>query len=195
MTLGTTPRPLAHRLVPVRNTALRTALQVALGVAFLALLAQLRVQLGPVPLTGQTLGVLLLGGAYGAGLGALTLAAYLTAGALGLGVFTGGAAGLAYLAGPTGGYLVGFLAAATLIGYLCERGWDRSFALTALAMLIGSALVYGFGLLWLGRIMPSFGATLQAGLVPFIPGDLVKLALAATLLPTAARRFGRRADG
>ena len=147
----------------------------------------------PVPLTGQTLGVLLLGGAYGAGLGALTLTAYLAAGALGLGVFAGGGAGLAVLAGPTGGYLIGFLAAATLVGYLCERGWDRSFALSALAMLIGSALIYGFGLLWLGRFLPSFGATLGAGLAPFVLGDLLKLALAATLLPAAARRIGRRA--
>ena len=192
MALSPIPHPLAHQLMPVRNPTLRTLLQVAVGVAFLALLAQFQLQVSPVPITGQTFGVLLLGGAYGAGLGALTVGTYLAVGALGLGVFAGGSAGLAMLAGPTGGYLIGFLAAATLVGFLCERGWGRSVALSALAMLIGSLLLYGFGLLWLGRLMPSAEATLGAGLIPFIPGDLIKLGLAATLLPGASRWLSRR---
>lgn len=187
-------RPLVHRLVPVPNRALRTALQLVLGVALLALLAQVRLQIGPVPITGQTFGVLLVGAAYGAGLGAATLLAYLAVGAAGFGVFAGGGAGWATLGGPTGGYLVGFVVAATLIGYLAERGWDRSFGRTALAMLLGTVAIYAFGLLWLGQFVDGLQATLAVGLLPFLAGDAIKLALAVALLPVVARRLGRDAD-
>ncbi len=184
--------PLIQRLIPFRNLALRTALQVVAGVALIALLAQVRIEFGPVPITGQTLGVLLIGAAYGAGLGALTMVTYLLVGGLGLGVFAGGAAGWATLTGTTAGYLLGFVIAATVVGYLAQRGWDRNPWLTALAMLIGNLIIYLPGLLWLNRVAPDWSTTLQWGLIPFIPGDIVKLLIAVALLPTAWRLLGGR---
>ncbi len=175
-------RPLIDVLVPMRSQLLCVLLQVLAGVIFLALLAQFQVSIGPVPITGQTLGVLLLGAAYGVGLGTLTLIAYLITGGLGLGVFAGG----------TAGYLGGFVLAAAVVGYLAQCGWDRKFTTTALAMLVGNALIYLPGLLWLSRFAPDWTTTLQWGLVPFIPGDLVKLLLATGLLPIAWALLGRK---
>jgi biotin transport system substrate-specific component len=185
--------PLVQHLVPVRNRILRTALQVGAGVLLLSLLAQIRIELGPVPLTGQTLGVLLIGAAYGLGLGSLTLVAYLIVGGLGLGVFAGGASGWAVFGGPTAGYLIGFVLAAALVGYLAQRGWDRRFHTTALAMLLGNIVIYLPGLLWLNRIVPDVGTTLSLGLIPFLPGDVIKLLIAASLLPVAWGMLGKRA--
>ncbi|CAN5905490.1 biotin transporter BioY [soil metagenome] len=192
MTSQTLHQPLIHRLVPGTHKSLRTFLQILVGVAFVALLAQVRVQVGPVPLTGQTLGVLLLGAAYGTRLGAATLATYLLVGALGLPIFQGAASGWAYLMGSTGGYLVGFVLAAALVGALAERGWDKHVASAALAMLLGNLVIYAPGLLWLHRISPDWATTLQWGLTPFVLGDLLKLALAAGLLPTAWRLVGKK---
>lgn len=186
-----THRPLVHRLVPLDHPLLRTVVQVVAGVAFLALLAQVRIQVGPVPITGQTFGVLLLGAAYGVGLGAITTGAYLLAGGLGLAVFTGWNAGWATFAGPTGGYLVGFLLAAAVVGALAERGWDRRPASAALAMLVGNLIIYACGLSWLATLAPDLPTTLQWGLWPFLPGDLVKLLTAAAVLPAAWRWLGR----
>ena len=193
-------RPLIDALVPVRAVSLRVPLQVVIGVAFLALLAQLELMVGPVPITGQTLGVLLLGAAYGGRLGGATLLAYLAAGGLGLGVFSGGGAGWAHLTGTTAGYLVGFVLAAALVGTLARRGLTRSFGGAALAMLLGNLAVYLPGLAWLylfaGQYAPAGASplawTLTAGLVPFIPGDLVKLLVAAALLPLAERVLAER---
>jgi len=183
------PAPTATRLVGLRAAAL-----VVGGVAFLALLAQLRLQLGPVPITGQTLGVLLLGAAYGSRLGTLTSGAYLLLGAAGLPLFTGAQGGAAYLLGPTGGYLVGFVAAAWLLGTLAERGWDRSLGSTALAMLMASLVVYACGLAWLHVALGgTWLHTVQVGLVPFLLGDLIKLGVATALLPAAWRVTPRRA--
>lgn len=184
--------PLIERLVPISNVALRALFQVALGVAFIALLAQVRVAIGPVPLTGQTLAVLLVGAAYGATLGGVTLLTYLLVGGLGLGVFAGGAAGWATLSGTTAGYLVGFVLAAIVVGALAQRGWDRSYRLTALAMLIGNALIYLPGLLWLSSFAPDTATALNWGLWPFLPGDAVKLLAATALLPTVWKLLGRR---
>ncbi len=181
---------LVGRLVPVRSSLLGTALRVALGVAFLAALAQIRIQVGPVPITGQTLGVLLIGGAYGATLGVATTLAYLATGALGVAVFSGGAAGAAVLAGPTGGYLLAFPLAAALVGGLARRGWDRNLGSAALAMTLGSLLVYAVGLAWLARFAPDLGTTLAWGLWPFLPGDVLKIAFAAAVLPVAWRLLG-----
>lgn len=185
-------RLLADRLVPLRSPVLRTAVQVVLGVAFLAALAQVRVQVGPVPITGQTLGVLLLGAAYGATLGLGTTLAYLVAGAAGFAVFSGGEAGLATLLGPTGGYLLGFPLAALLVGGLAVRGWDRRFASSAAAMVLGNVVIYACGLTWLSRFAPDLSTTLAWGLWPFLAGDALKIALAAGLLPVAWRMLGRR---
>lgn len=160
------------------------------GSLFTALMARIAIPLPftPVPITGQTLAVLLTGAALGSRRGALSMAAYVLEGSLGLPVFAGGAAGLKWLKGPTGGYLVGFIAAAFVTGWLAERGWDRRPLLTALAMLIGNAVIYLFGLPWLAMFLGGFAGpkgALALGLLPFIPGDLLKLALAAFLLPSA----------
>ena len=191
MTSQTLARPLIHRLIPIRQDALRIPLQLALGVALMALLAHVRFEIGPVPITGATFGVLLIGAAYGLKLGSLTMVLYLIAGGLGLGVFSGGA-GWSYMTGATGGYLFGYLLAAALVGYLAQRGWDKRFSTTALAMLLGNIIIYIPGLLWLSQLMPNAQATLQAGLYPFIPGDVLKLLLASSLLPTAWHFLGQQ---
>jgi biotin transport system substrate-specific component len=183
--------PLVHRLVPIRNELLRTAVQVVAGVVFLALLAQVRFDIGPVPITGQTLGILLIGAGYGFSLGTLTVTTYLVVGGLGLGVFAGGAGGWATFGGMTGGYLIGFPLAAAVIGYLMQRGWHRFFFATALAMLIGNVLIYIPGLLWLKQFAPDWPTTLAWGFTPFIAGDLLKLLVAAGLFPDVWRLVGR----
>jgi biotin transport system substrate-specific component len=183
--------PLIERLVPVRSTSLRVALQVVLGVALLGALAQARIEIGAVPITGQTLGVLLIGAAYGARLAGVTMLAYLLAGGMGLALFTGAGAGWSTFAGTTGGYLVGFLPAALLVGFLAQRGWDRSYPLMATAMVLGNLVIYLFGLIWLSRFAPDLATTLQWGLWPFLVGDLIKLLVAVALLPTAWRLLGR----
>lgn len=184
--------PLARHLVPVRSTALRVALQLVLGVVLLTLLAQVRIQIGPVPITGQTFGVLLIGAAYGAGLGAATTVGYLLLGGLGLAAFSGGATGWGVLAGPTGGYLLAFPFAAALVGALAARGWDRRPLAAAAAMLLGNVTIYAVGLAWLARFAPDLGTTFAWGLWPFLPGDALKIALAAGLLPAAWTLLGRR---
>ncbi len=188
---------LVDRLVPVKaasssRAALRPLVLVGVGVAFLALLAQLRLQIGPVPITGQTLGVLVLGAAYGARLGVLTTGAYALLGLVGLPLFAGGGAGFAYLLGPTGGYLVGFVAAAALLGVLADRGWDRTYVRAAVAMLAATLVIYLFGVAWLTVALGGNVSTaLAVGLAPFVAGDLIKLGVAMTLLPTAWRLLGK----
>ncbi|WP_448605437.1 biotin transporter BioY [Thermoflexus hugenholtzii] len=160
------------------------------GSLLTALMARVEIPLPftPVPITGQTFAVLLVGAALGSRRGALSMAVYLLEGALGLPVFAGGAAGLARLRGPTGGYLIGFIAAAFVTGWLAERGWDRRPATTALAMLAGNAVIYLFGLPWLARFVGGFlgpKGALALGLLPFVPGDLLKLLLATFAFPSA----------
>ena len=188
----TLSQPLINRLVPVRNDALRAFLQITLGVLVMALLSQVRLELGPVPLTGQTLGVLLIGAAYGFSLGGVTMLAYLVVGGLGLGVFSGGAAGWAVFTGATAGYLLGFPVAAAVVGFLAQRGFDRRVSTTALAMFVGNLIIYIPGLLWLKQLAPDWPTTLQWGLVPFVPGDLLKLLVAALLLPAAWKLLGKK---
>lgn len=186
---------LIQRILPVRDerAAARAVLQVVAGVAFLTVLAQVRVQLGPVPFTGQTLGVLLLGAAYGVGLGTVSTAVYVALGTLGLPLFTGWQGGLAHLMGPTGGYLVGFVLAAALLGALSRRGWDRSYGLTVAAMLLAEAAIYLPGLVWLHTVIGGgWGRTLALGLVPFLLGDALKMTVAVGLLPSAWRLLGER---
>ena len=174
------------------GAALRPLLLVGAGVAFLALLAQVRLQIGPVPFTGQTLGVLLLGAAYGARLGAVTAGTYALLGVAGLPLFAGGGSGLAYLLGPTGGYLVGFVVAAGLLGLLAQRGGDKTYVRAACAMLLATVVIYLFGVGWLTVALGGdLSAALVAGLAPFVVGDLIKLGVAVTLLPTAWRLLGR----
>ena len=149
-----------------------------------ALSAQIVIPLQPVPITGQTFGVLLVGALLGSRRGALTALTYLAQGAMGLPVFAGGTGGLARLTGPTGGYLIGFVIAAFVVGRLSEKGWDRRFTTTAMAMLIGNAVIYALGLPRLAAFV-GWEAVLKVGLFPFIPGDLLKIILAAVALPQA----------
>ncbi|MGH2377698.1 MAG: biotin transporter BioY [Candidatus Limnocylindria bacterium] len=186
----------AHPLVLVSlvpTTLLARALLAVAGSLLIALAAQVTVPLpfSPVPVTGQTFAVLLIGAAFGARLGAATVGLYIAEGVAGLPVFApGGPIGPARLLGPTGGYLVGFVVAAYVVGALAERGWDRRLLTAALAMLVGEVAIYAFGLAGLARFVPA-DRLLAAGLLPFVPGDLAKLALAAAALPTAWHLIGR----
>ena len=156
------------------------------GSALLGISAQIKIPLYPVPVTGQTLVVLMIGMAYGSRLGAATLLAYLVEGGMGLPVFAGGGAGWATLAGPTGGYLIGFLVAAFILGLLAERGMGRGPVSTALAMIVGTALIYVFGVMHLSGFI-GFEKAVAAGLLPFLYGDALKLVVAAGLMPLAWR--------
>lgn len=180
------PRPLVAAVVPDRS-AWRVAVVVA-GSALIALAAQVRIPLpfSPVPVTGQTFAVLLVGAALGARLGVASAALYVVEGVMGLPVFAGGNAGFGELAGPNGGYLIGFVVAAAAVGALAQRGWDRRFPTAVAAMLAGEVAIYAFGLLWLARF-PLPVPLLDAGLIPFVAGDAFKLALAALALPAAWR--------
>lgn len=177
---------------PAGRRLLRAVGLLVLGTAFIALCAQIRVPLWPVPITGQTFGVLVLGMVYGARLGAGTLLLYIAVGSLGLPVFSDLSAGWGVMTGTTGGYIVGFALAAGLVGWLAERGWDRSVWRTALAMLLGNVVIYVPGLLWLGTVVGWDKPVLAWGLTPFLVGDALKLALAAAVLPFAWSVVGRR---
>lgn len=185
----------------------RQAMFVAAGVAALTLAAKAQVPVwpSPVPVTLGTFAVLGLGAAYGPRLGLATILAYMGLGALGADVFAGsssGATGLAYMTGSTGGYLVGYVLAMMALGALARQGWDRSVGRMALAMLVGNALIYVPGLLWLHGLVAgglfdpatyesAWAQTLAWGLTPYLVGDAIKLALAALLLPAAWRLVGR----
>lgn len=184
-------RPVALSVIPER--AFWRIVLICAGIALLALAARIEIPLpfSPVPVTGQTFAVLLIGAALGARLGAVTVAAYVILGAAGLPLFSGGATGIARVVGPTGGYLAGFIVAAAVVGWLAERGWTRTVPLTLATMLIGEAAIYLFGLVWLSRFSLPVGV-LDAGLLPFVVGDLYKVALAVALLPFITRQVARR---
>lgn len=171
---------LAQRWFPAR-TWLRECAVVTAGTALVAALAQVSVPLQPVPLTGQTLGVLLVGGWLGSRRGAASLTLYVCAGVAGLPVFALGSWGPGILMGPTGGYLIGFIVAAAAAGFLAERGFLRTFPLAVAAMFLASLPIHAFGLAWLSRFVPS-GSLLDVGFWPFVAFDPVKLALAASIL-------------
>ena len=165
--------------------ALYVAAAVIFGVCLLTLSAKVQVPFWPVPMTMQTLVVLMLGMAYGRWLGAATVLAYLAVGAAGFPVFAGTpqrGVGLAYMMGPTGGFLMGFLAAAWVTGVLAERGWDRSVLFSAAAMLVGTVTIFIFGL---APLIASAGLqrAVEVGLVPFLASSSLKMALGAALMP------------
>jgi len=193
----TTLRPvLSEALWPTDglNLRVRQVLLVLAGVALLTIAAKIRVPMWPVPITMQTFAVLVIGAAYGPRLGVATLLAYLALGAAGLAVFTGEGAGLAYMMGPTGGYLLGFAVAAGVMGWLASRGWDRTVAGMAGALLIGNAVIYAFGLPWMAHLFAAergMAWVMQWGMTNFLLGDALKLALAALVLPLAWRAVGR----
>jgi biotin transport system substrate-specific component len=190
-------RPRAADGVPRQAETARTIVYdaglVLLGSALIALSARIAVPLpfSPVPITGQTFAVLLVGAALGPWRGAAAILAYLAEGAAGLPVFAGVHTGPAALFGPTGGYLFGFIPAAWICGYLAERGWDRSVWGTVAAMVLGNVAIFAVALPWLARFVGSSNL-LALGFWPFIPGDVVKIALAAAALPLAWKWIGAR---
>ena len=180
-----------------RPSLLVDALLVAGGAGLVALAAQVEIHLGftPVPITGQTFSVLLVGAALGSVRGFLALALYFVVGMIGGPVYAGGEGGWEWVTGATGGYLIGFMVAAALTGFLAERHWDRRFGSALGLMLIGNVVIYLFGLPWLAaKIDTGFDGTLEAGLYPFVFGDLLKLLLAAAALP-GAWKLVERAKG
>jgi biotin transport system substrate-specific component len=164
------------------------------GIVVLAVAAKIKVPMWPVPITMGTFAVLTIGAAYGARLGLATILGYMLVGALGMDVFAGSSAeasGLTYMMGGTGGYLVGYVLATLALGALAQRGWDRSVVWMALAMGIGTVLIYVPGLLWLGQLYGWDKPILAWGLTPFLIGDALKLALAALVLPGVWALVGR----
>jgi biotin transport system substrate-specific component len=180
-------RPTARALALAYDAALILG-----GSLIVALSAQLtfRLPFSPVPVTGQTLAVLLVGALLGSRRGAMSLAAYWLQGIAGLPVFAGGGSGPAYAFGPTGGYLAGFVAAAFVTGWLAERGWDRRLITAALAMVAGNLAIYACGVTWLSACVGA--EALALGLLPFLVGDALKIALATALLPIGWKWIGRR---
>jgi biotin transport system substrate-specific component len=167
----------------------RAIVLAVIGSILLVISAKIQVPFWPVPMTMQTLVVLVLGVAYGWRLAGATVLLYLAQGALGLPVFAAGG-GLAYMAGPTAGYLVGFLLAAVAVGWLAERGWDRSVRVTLAAMLVGTVIIFACGIAWLSTLI-GLPQAISAGLVPFLLSEAVKIALATALVPFAWRLLQR----
>jgi biotin transport system substrate-specific component len=168
---------------------------VVLGAALIAAAAQVSIPLGftPVPVTGQTFAVLLVGSALGTVRGGASASLYLLVGLLGVPIYADGQGGWDIVAGASGGYLIAFPLAAALTGWLAERGWDRRFSSSIGAMLTGNVLIYAIGLPWLAlELNTGLERTLELGFYPFVIGDTIKLYLAAALLPTAWRFLGGR---
>lgn len=182
--------------VVARSTAITEALFVVGGVAFIAAMAQVSVPVpgSPVPVTGQTLAVLLVGTTYGARLGLTTFATYLFAGIAGAPIFAPSATsanhGIDRVMSATGGYLVGMLVASLLLGYLADRKADQKFLTSYPALLLGEIVIFGFGLTWLHNSLDlSWSATIAAGFTPFIIGEILKIAIVGTSLPLIWRKI------
>ena len=178
---------LSDRLWPATGLVRNAVLAIA-GTLIVAAAAQVNVPMLPVPMTLQSLAVLMIGAAYGARLGAATLALYALEGAMGLPVFAQFQSGVML---ASFGYVLGFIAAAYVVGYLAERGWDRSAPKMFAAMLLGAAVLYVPGLIWLSAWI-GVEKAVQFGLMPFILGDVVKAAVAALGFPAAWALLGRR---
>jgi len=175
------------------HSHLASALLVVLGTVFIAITAQIAVPIGPVPISGQTLGVLLVAAALGLRRGTTAVALYVAEGLAGLPVFAGGRAGFAVLAGPTGGYLVGFVVAAALVGWLCSFGFSRRPVAVFLIMCAGSVVIYLFGASWLSRFV-GWEQVYRVGVAPFLFGDALKAAIATIAVPTAWRIAERKSS-
>ena len=186
--------PLLRTAVVPRSTAMSNALFIFGGAIFLSLLAQISIPVpgSPVPVTGQTFGVLLLATSYGATLSLSTIGLYLLAGIAGAPVFANYGHGLNRLVGPTGGYLMGMLLASFVLGILAGRKWDQKIASGITTMLIGDALIFAFGLTWLHFYTGEDWAwTFNAGLSPFVIGELLKIAIAGISMPLLWRAVQR----
>ena len=178
---------LSNRYFPRIAEWMRSLLLILLGSLLLAALAQIEIPLPftPVPITGQTFGVLLISAALGSKRGAAAMLLYITEGAAGLPFFAGGASGMGILTGATAGYLVGFIGAAYVIGQLAERGLERSVRTSLIPFLVGTVIIYVCGVTWLSVVLGSFSKAITLGVVPFLIGDAIKLIAAASALPTA----------
>jgi biotin transport system substrate-specific component len=178
---------LSTRYFPNVFSWLRDITLILLGALFVAALAQIEIPLPftPVPITGQTFGVLLVGAALGSTRGAASLTSYLLMGIFGLPFFAGGAHGLDILVGATGGYLIGFVIAAYVIGLLAERGLERSVRTSIIPFLVGTVIIYVCGVAWLAVVLGSLSKAIAAGLLPFLIGDAIKLVTASLALPAA----------
>lgn len=201
MSIAATPlvRPTLIDRVVTRTWVSDIALVVA-GTALVAVLAQVAIPLWPVPVTGQTLAVLLVGAGLGAARGAASLTLYALLGAVGLPIYSEASSGWSVLLGPTGGYIIGFIASAAIVGWAAERSWDRGWYKPIITFIGGSLVVFAFGLPWLAVSLGQLGlpndlqSVLIAGFYPFIIGGLIKAAIAAALLPAlwaAAERSQR----
>jgi len=191
-----------NTIVAKNETLLEAALapldfvrQVGLVIGFsllTALSAQIVIPIGPVPITGQTFAVLLTGALLGSRLGAITMIVYLLEGASGLPFFSGAHGGILHLMGPTGGYLVAFPAGAFITGAFAEHGWDRKFLTAAAAMAVGSIVIMLSGWLWFSLVMKTSPAiTFFATVLKFVPGDIIKISLAAAVLPSGWKLLKR----
>ena len=195
MSLQLSARPtLIDRVVP-RSMVTDVALIFA-GAVLTAIAAQIAIPMWPVPITGQTFAVLLVGAVLGASRGALSMITYISLGAAGLPVFTGAVSGITF--GTTFGYLVGFIAAAAVVGWLSQLNWHKKVSGVLASFAIGNAVIYMFGLPWLAFALSNLGiasdagAVIAAGLVPFLVGDAIKMALAAAALPLAWKYLGTK---
>lgn len=185
----TSSATLSGALISRSNATTKVALVVG-GVAFLALMAQISVPVpgSPVPVTGQTLGALLIGSAYGASLGFTTFASYLIVGFVGAPVFAAGTHGFARITGATGGYLVGMLLASLITGYLAGRKWDQKIKTVVPTMILGDIVIFALGIFWLHHsIHATWAVTFKFGFTPFILGEVIKIAIASTTMPTLWR--------
>jgi biotin transport system substrate-specific component len=194
--MSSTTLALAASPPRARSKAAWRVLLAFAGSWLVAGLAQIEIPLPftPVPITGQTLGVLLVGSSLGPGLGAVSMAFYLAQGALGLPFYSGGDSGAEFLrlSAVTGGYLWGFIVSAMVVGFLAERGWDRSIRSSIGAMFLGELALYLVAIPWLMQALDvPLGEALELGLAPFVVGDAIKLLLAAVLLPAGWRLAGK----
>lgn len=189
----TTATPALLRPTLVDRVVTRTWLSdialVVAGTALVAVLAQVAIPLWPVPVTGQTLAVLLVGASLGAARGAASLSLYAILGAVGLPIYSDSSSGWSVLLGPTGGYIIGFIVSAAVVGWAAERSWDRGWYKPIITFIGGSLVVFAIGLPWLAVSLGQLGlpndlqSVLVAGFYPFIIGGLIKAAIAAALLP------------
>ncbi|HNW37124.1 MAG TPA: biotin transporter BioY [Candidatus Ozemobacteraceae bacterium] len=181
---------LADRLAPRIGIKSDPALIVA-GAILIALCSGIEIPLQPVPITGQTFGVLFAAAFLGARRGAGAAALFVFAGSAGIPLFSGGACGVSHLFGPTGGYLAGFIAAALVVGSLSRKGFDRSIPGTVFSMAVGNSIIYIFGVIWLSRFV-GWEHAFTGGVLPFLAGDALKIILASSLLPAGWSRLNDR---
>jgi biotin transport system substrate-specific component len=185
------PIPVGERL----NARVRHILLIAAGAAFIYLTARFSIPRDPIPWTGQTFGILVVGGALGARRGFTAVTLYVLLGLIGLPFFAEGKGGSAVILGQSGGYIIGFVVAGTIVGRLAELGWDRRISGAVAMMLVGTIVIYAIGLPWLSYVRHlSVADTISGGLAPFIVWDTVKLLVAAGIFPVAWWLIGRRPD-